>query len=332
MEQHRLQLLQELDEKCYTYLSSGYTPSTLSNKRTHGNSYAEFCRKYGLHMFPADEWQFIRYTVHLAESDSIHSGGTVKNYVGGVRSLHKLGGYPYPPASNANIKLCMDGVNTLLAKPKRQAWAMDMNILELISKQVDYSSSYQVCAYTAILVGFYLFLRKSNLVPESHPKFDPIQQLTRGSVAVDWEAWMVLVHILWSKTIKNFEKDLWLPLIPARSSCICPIVHVKLLLESTEGGDLDPLFRFYNRQGVLKCLTYDQLRKQLRLWIMSIGLDPDKYTPHCLRRGGASHAFRVGLSSDYIKLMGDWASDAYIEYLRINLDQRVEAAAQFMYG
>ena len=324
--------MKRLDENCYKYMSCGYRPNTLSNRRTHSNSYAEFCRRYGLQQFPADEWQFIRYTVHLAESENITSAGTVSNYVGGVRSMHRLGGYVTPPASAANIKLCLDGVKTLSAKPKRQAHAMDMQMLEDMSKFVDYESQYQVCIFTAILVGYYLFLRKSNLVPDSQPKFNPLEQLTRGCISADWEHWMALVHILWSKTIKNFERDLWLPLIPAKSENICPVLHMKLLLSMTDGTDLDALFRYTNAAGQIKILTYDQFRKQLRIWVTRLGLDPDHYTPHCLRRGGASHAFRVGLSSDYIKMMGDWASDAYIEYLRINLDQRVEAAAQFMYG
>ena len=313
-------------------MNAGYRPNTLGNKRTHGRSYGDFCRKFGFAPFPADEWQFIRYTVYLAESEDITSAGTVANYVGGVRSLSRLGGFHTPPASAANVKLCLDGVKTLLAKPKRQAHAMDMQMLEDMSKLVDYESQYQVCAFTAILVGFYLFLRKSNLVPDSQPKFSPIEQLTRGCIAADWENWMALVHIIWSKTIKNFEKDLWLPLIPAKSENICPVLHMKLSLSMTKGDDMDALFRYTNSKGQVKILTYDQFRKQLRIWVEKLNLNPDHYTPHCLRRGGATHAFRVGLSSDYIQMMGDWASDAYMDYLRINLDQRLEAAAQFMYG
>ena len=53
---------------------------------------------------------------------------------------------------------------------------------------------------------------------------------------------------------------------------------------------------------------------------------------HCLHRGGSNHAFLVGLFSDYIKLMGDWGSDAYLDYRKINLEHRVEVVVHFMYA
>ena len=322
----------DLDQLCYKYMRMGFRPNTFRNKRLHVNTYLQFCDRYSFNPFPIDEWQLTRYTAYLAEQESIQASGTVTNYVSGIRNVANLAGYSVPLPNSPNLRLILDGVKTALAKPANRADTMTMEILKKMAPHVDYQDSFQVCAFTAILVGFYLFLRKSNMVPDSTPKFNPQEQLTRGCLVADWEACIALVHIRWSKTIHNFDRELWLPLIPAEDANICPVLHVRLMTDMVETSGDDPLFSFKNKQGVKKALTYDQLRKQLKTWVALAERLQTGLHHIALGGGGASHAFHVGLSSDYIKLMGDWASDAYITYLCVNLDHRVEAAAQFMYG
>jgi hypothetical protein len=69
--------------------------------------------------------------------------------------------------------------------------------------------------------------------------------------------------------------------------------------------------------------------------IKSIGKDPDEYSSHSFRRGGASHSFwRGGASwafsaevpSELIQLYGDWSNDAYKKYLRFKLDDKIAVA------
>ena len=55
-------------------------------------------------------------------------------------------------------------------------------------------------------------------------------------------------------------------------------------------------------------LTYKQLCKLLKKWVAATGRDPERYTPHCLRGGGATHALNAGITGEEIKLMGDWAT------------------------
>ena len=44
--------------------------------------------------------------------------------------------------------------------------------------------------------------------------------------------------------------------------------------------------------------------------------------------GGASFVFRVKVPGELIQVQGDWASDAYLQYLSIPLDQRIQVAGQ----
>ena len=175
-------------------------------------------------------------------------------------------------------------------------------------------------------------LRKSNLVPDSHPKFNPFEQLIRGNVAVDWNAQLLMVNLEWSKTDPHRQFGKWVPVAPAKNKCICPIWHMAMMFEVIPAQEHDPAFCYYNSKNVLKALTYDQLRKQLKKWAAMCGYSEEdhKFTPHCLRRGGASHAFNSGMRPEYIKLMGDWASDAFWGYVVSNMDLWVQASVKFM--
>ena len=53
---------------------------------------------------------------------------------------------------------------------------MTIDVLIEIHQFVDFKNQFQVCAYSAILTGFYLVLRSSNLVPNSTEKFDGREQ------------------------------------------------------------------------------------------------------------------------------------------------------------
>ena len=320
--------LQQLDQKCYEVLKKGHRPGTRRNKKSQMNLYSKFCEEYGLQEFPADEWQLIRYMAYTAEH--VTCKGTVSNYVGGVISLQKLAGYEVPAPTSPNFKLMIQGLKDELKNPVLQATPVTKELLAQISVFVNRDDGYELCSYSAILTGFFLFLRPSNLVPESHPKFNGQEQLTRGHVALDHELLrLAMVHIEWSKTIQHKEKELWLPVSPDTNKDICPVRHLKLLFDKVPASDTDPCFCYLNKRNVRKALTYKKLSKQLQDWVEKTGRDKERYTLQGLRRGGTTHGFNVGLSQEYIRLMGNWASDCFLRYIEINMDKRLYAAVKF---
>ena len=66
-------------------------------------------------------------------------------------------------------------------------------------------------AWTALLMGFYLFLQKSNLVPESMTTYDKDQQFCRGDINLLGPDKAMMIEIRWSKTIQFKQKILRLP-------------------------------------------------------------------------------------------------------------------------
>lgn len=315
----------ELDQQCYQTFHRAFCPGTVKNHRSHCNLYKKFCAFYGLRVIPIDALQLVRFARYLANLATSYS--TVTNYLSTIKKLHVFAGLDPEQLKSPELELFMRGLKMELALPVKQSKPVTPYLLLKIYQQVNLRDVFEIVAYTAILVGFYLFLRSNNLVPESVLKFQPGRQLTRAHIS-QWNG-VTLVHIEWSKTIQYRQKTLYLPLIPVERTQICPVFWLKKLCELIPAKESDPLFAL-PKDGGLVPLTYDQLRKQFATWVESTGRSPGEITLHGLRRGGASFAMQAGLVGEQIKLMGDWASDAYLTYIDLDIDKRVRNMVQFM--
>lgn len=316
-----------LDDQCYETLQHAYRPGTLRNIRSQALIYSRFCQYYGLNMFPASEWQMIRYARYIA--NTVISYDTVSNYLSGVRTLHKLGGYYIADLKDSpNLCHILKAIKFELAHPVKQAKPMTPQILRDIYNHVNLQSIQDIVCYTAILLGFYMFLRKSNLVPDTKESFNGKEQLVRSDIR--WGRSLVLVNIRWSKTLQYQQRSLMLPLIPSRDRRICPVFWLGLMLTKVKAAPEDPLFALpQGRKGLLP-LTYDRLGARLKELVEATGRSSEGYTLHGLRRGGTSHALESGLVGEDLRIMGDWATDAYMAYIDQTVQRRVQNMVQFM--
>ena len=153
------------------------------------------------------------------------------------------------------------------------------------------------CVFWAVcLVLFFGLLRKSNVIAE---KFDPEKQLTRDSVVVA-EDKSIVVQTHYSKTIQNKERTLSFRLPCIAPHPLCPVKAVIAAFRHTApAAPKDQAFpissaKFTSR---LKALA---------------GIE---YGTHSFRRGGATHALSCGIPGEVIKVMGDWKSSCYLQYL-----------------
>lgn len=327
VERERKARINELDRHCYSTMARSYQPSTLKNIRSQALIYSRFCDYYGFQMFPATAWQLVRYARYIA--NTVTSYETVQNYLSGVRKLHQLAGYTVPGPDEPNIRHLLRAIKQELSHPIRQAEPMTVDVLRQIYNKIDLDNGFDIVCYTALLVGFYLFLRKSNLVPDSKNSFNPQKQLTRADVQIGKN--MVLIIVRWSKTIQYKEKELLLPLLQAKDIRVCPVYWVKLMCSKVKASGEHPMFLVSeDSTNRLVPLTYAQLGDKLKQWVSQCGISSERYTLHGLRKGGACHALEVGLAGEDLKILGDWASDAYMRYLDLSLQRRVDNMVQFM--
>lgn len=103
------------------------------------------------------------------------------------------------------------------------------------------------------------------------------------------------------------------------------------MLRKTRASGRDPLFSWQDTTGSQRVpLTYSQLSDKYKEWVQRTGISPDRHTLHGLRQGGACHGLQVGLVGEELKILGDWALEAYMRYLDLSLQQRVDCMVQFM--
>ena len=208
-----------LDERVAQFTLHGIAVSTTRNLKTHINAYVCFCTKYKLDPFPADTLQLCRYVAYL--TDTHDSTDSIKNYVSGVCTLHMLMGFEAPAISEYLYQLTIKGIRCNKALVVWQAEPVTPEILVQCVRNVNAQEGKELTTWLAILVGFYVMVHKSNLVPTSAATFDASQQFTCGNIVKTHygdEAW-----IYWSKTIQFHDRCLQLPILPNPDVRICPV-------------------------------------------------------------------------------------------------------------
>ena len=292
--------------------------------KTHINAYVKFCQKYKLLMFNSSVMQLRRYALELTDThDSVDS---IKNYVGGVRKLFALMNFPEPDIGDYVYGLTIKGITRDKGHVVRRAHPVTPDLLVSMYGKVNTQDIRHIVAWVAVLLGFYAFFRKSNLVPESAVRFDGDKQLSRKNF-YKWEG-MYFIRVFWAKNIQFRERELIIPLLPNPDKRICPVYWLDVMFELVPGNIGDPGLAIPGKSGN-RALVYAQLTKLMRQWIDGTGLDPKLFTSHSLRRGGASWAAHCGIPSHVIKILGDWRSQAFLKYIELTLESKYDALMVF---
>ena len=219
----------------------------------------------------------------------------------------------------------MRGMTRIKAHHPKQAQPMTVEMLLAMHKFVKQDESLDVAIWAAILLSFFSFFRKSNVMPETREAFAPSKQLLQEDIKIGDD--MLLVHIKWSKTIQFGGRSLEMPVMSIPDSTICPVQAYRNMLRKVKCGPRSAAFSYKNK-NVVEPILYSKFQGRLRKWVAAAGWEPTKFSSHSLRRGGASLAFRAKVPTELIKVHGDWASDCYLRYLAIPLDQRIQVASQ----
>ena len=173
--------------------------STKKNLLTQLSSYEKFCQKYLLNYFPCDNTQLYRFGQHL--SASFQSPDTVGNYLSGIRTCLALLGQQIPDANDRQMKMFITRLKRIMTHEVKQAEPVTPQLLLKLSKVV-------MVAWTALLLGFYMFLRNSNLVPDTMDTFNQQYQFCRQDINVLGLNKAMMCEVRWSKTIQFKQRIL----------------------------------------------------------------------------------------------------------------------------
>ena len=321
--------LQLLDAGVTHTKAQSLKDSTKRNFMTQLRAYQKFCDKYNLPYFPADNKQICRFGQHLAQT--FKSPDAVGNYLSAVRTFMALLALPIPKPNEKEMQMFIQGLKRLMDHEVKQAAPVTPEILIRMSRVVDYTNQIDMVAWVATLIGFTMFLRKSNLVPDTQTSFEPQMQFRRQDFNLTGPFSVMMAEITWAKNIQFRQKILRLPVLPVKNKAICPVLWVHYMMEKVPAAPEDPAFTFWN-DGEKSALSANQLIARIRQWLKLIKENEEDYSLHSLRRGGATFAYQCNIEAEMIQRLGNWASDAYKRYIDVSMDDRYDSMKAFVEG
>ena len=301
---------------------SAFADGTRKNLRVQWKSYVMFCMYFDLTIVPADKDILGLYIQFLARS--FKSVDAIRNYLSGIKLMHMLLDVSCPSFSALDIKLALRGLDRLKQHSPKRALPITPELLMQIRMQLDMFNHVHVTFWSLCLIAFFCMARKSNLVPQSAKSFDVTKQLCRQDILVGADC--MLVTFKWGKTNQFNKRRIHLPLMHIPGSLLCPVRAFLLMVGMVPAKGRDPAFAIMHGNRLIP-FSYPQFQAMLKCAISQAGLDPDDFSSHSFRRGGASTAFRAHVSSDLIQAQGDWASDCYKRYLDFSLQDRAEVSS-----
>lgn len=298
-----------------------YADSTWRNLNTQHRSFLQFCTEFHRTPLPASLTTVQLYCQYL--SRTFRSVTSISNYLNGVKVLHLWHGLNVDHFNHFSLTLLRRGLARDLHHMPRQSHPIDLDILLDIYQQLDLSCSQDLVMWSLLLLAFFLMARKSNLVPNSKYTFDPQKQLTRADIKLHPK--MLLVTLKWSKTNQFGNYLHRVPIMAIPHSPLCPVTAYHRLFSSIILPDSAPVF-VAPHKGSWAPMSYSQYQNRLRKVIAATGRNPSYYSTHSLRRGGATFAYKAGLSKEHIKLIGDWKSEAVDQYIKLDMQSKLHAA------
>ena len=268
--------------------------STKQNLLTHLRAYQQFCERYNLQYFPADNRQICRFGQYLVSERKFISADSIGNYQSGIRTCHHILGLQAPSTTEKQMQWFTQGIQRLLLHELKQAAPITPDILVRISRVVKYTDETEMVAWVATLVGFTMFLRKSNLVPDAMDKFDPETQFRRADLHVTNPFAAMMAEIRWSKTNQFRKRILRLPVLPTNNKAICPVLWTHYMINKVPAEPNDPAFTIHHN-GQKTALSAYQLLARMRKWLTLISEEAEKFSLHSLRRGGRHSRIKAKL-------------------------------------
>ena len=320
------QRLDDLDKEVSRFKLLSLEESTKRSYASHRAAYQQFCDKYKFAPIPVSPLQMARYVAYLSTKLAASS---IPKYLNIIRIMHLEIGLPDPGVLHMHqVSEVLKGVEKEKGLATKRMKPISPNILLAIRSKLYLSALSDAALWAAMLLGFCGLLRRSNLFPPSISGFQPDKHLSWSQVTISPS--QVVIALPWSKTNQCKERVIQKYLLAVPGHPMCPVMAFTRLLDLTP-SDIPPSSPVFWRQGHngLTPILYGWFSDRFKSLLSSVVPDSSLYGSHSLRRGGASWALVCGLPSDAIRILGDWRSDAYMDYLDLSPSQSQQYMRQF---
>lgn len=239
---------------------------------------------------------------------------SIRNYLSGVRLMHKLLGLEATNLCSFELDLILRALDITMEHRPNRRLPMTEAILSRLCEACDCLGSLGLTLKFAFLFGFFGFVRQSNMAPASARAFDRKRHTCRGDILVNPPGLVVILK--WSKTLQTHHQTHLIPLPAVPGHPLCPVTAFQAMVaDIPTTSPNDPLLQTRTSSGGLEPLTTHSLGQSFQALMDCLGLPAAAYSLHSLRRGGATSAFRAGVDFIHVKRHGTWSSDAFWDYI-----------------
>ena len=307
--------LRRLKKDMHHTQRSAFAMGTWSNLHTQIKAFLLFCVHFRLVAIPASLETVRMYAQFL--SRSFKSPQSIKNYLHAIKFLHIVHDYEYPYTESYLLKMLMNGIERIVCHVPKRAVPITPSILLHLANIVNWTHHMDIVCFSAGLFLFFTMARAGNVF--SHFAQGVHMGLRRRDVVAIGDT--IFITFKRTKTIRFGGRRLRVPLAP-NGTHICPVSALTHMISQVPAHSKDGLFVLPCQRNVMPLTQETFLRHFRRMLAKAAIPDPDTFTCHSFRRGGASWAFRAGLPGELIQLFGDWSSDCYKLYLDVSNEHK----------
>ena len=297
-------------------VGNAYAVGTVRNMKSQWSNYLRFCISNKLQIFPPVIDNVVRFYTHLTQKLSAYS--SLQNYQSAITMFYRVYGYDFDTSSVLLKFLNMSAKKSLTTAPATKK-PLEIDHLINMLKIANLQNPFHLCFMSAVTLGFFGLLRRSNICPPSPGLFDPTKHLRRQDVSLDQNG--VVLKLQWSKTNQHKQSVFEIPIAYSGSKEMDPPSLFGMFSERCPVLPGDPCFSFYH-SGTHYILTHKDLSNMLSDFLQAIGVNSEGITTHSIRKGGTCLLHRAGMIPA-LKEHGTWTSEAYKSYLQYNMSDKL---------
>ena len=291
-----------------------YAKGSRQNVLSHLKQLSIFCVAFHESFLPVSKHALLGFIELMSRSCGFDH---IQHINSSIKFLHEFTGHPFV-GDAFEFKVLFKGLKRKLSKAAKQALPITPEILILMYQHINVANPCELAHWTSFLFALRLLYRKSSIAPESLHGFDVKTGLSREKAV--FSNGVVLVYQNHSKTNQFMSSTRITPVVPGGILALDPVIHYQKLVSENVVPSTCPAFS-YLVNGVVKCVTRKTFTDYLKKLLVKIGLNPDDWSGHSFRRGGASLLYRLGIDPLTIQACGDWSSDTFLRYLEVNIDR-----------
>ncbi len=302
--------LPQLRKRATALAGKAFRPGTASNHRMQARTYKAFCATYDFRWEAPSVNQLVLYVTHLVAKFTTASA--VRNYFSGVRQLFKQMDLQPAALDSHLVTWQLRAAELTMRTEPSPKLPITPPLLASLCRLCQALGPLGPAMRTALMFGLFGMLRQSNLAPPTAADFDSSRHTCRGDVMR--AAPGLIIWVKWSKTQQAAGTSSVLPLLSGHPAD--PVAaHEALLQASPTTGDDQPLLTYNTTKGSTAIVTIPKLAQALADMLEVLGLPATRYSLHSLRRGGATAAYKEGVTPEAVKRHGHWSSSAFWGYI-----------------